>query len=263
MSFLEDLSSPMGKENMKVLSYVVQAGATFIGLGLVPLYYWRRSTGERLTKLFDGPRIDIIDVALVSAIVIFFMGFNSIFIEWNSKMDLPDFMGGLERWARATEDTAMELTKYLTQFSNPGQFILGFFVIAVLASFSEELVFRGMLQPTLQRAAGNVHAGIWISAILFSCMHLQLYGFVPRVFLGALFGYLYYWSGNLLVPMIGHFVNNGLQVVVIYLNQAEVTALDLESPEALPWPVIIGFTVLTIALLWFYRKRQAHKTLPT
>src|SRR5688572_32238092 len=74
MSFLEDLSNPMGKENMKVLSYVVQAGATFVGLGLVPLYYWRRSTGEPLTKMFNGPRIDIIDVALVSAIVIFFMG---------------------------------------------------------------------------------------------------------------------------------------------------------------------------------------------
>jgi uncharacterized protein len=262
MSFLEDLSNPMGKENMKVLSYVVQAGATFIGLGVVPAYYWRRATGVPLTKMFAGPRIDIVDVVLVGAIVIFFMGFNSIFIEWNSKVDLPDFMSGLERWARTTEDMATELTKYLTEFSNPGQFILGFFVIAVLASFSEELVFRGMLQPTLQRATGNVHAGIWISAILFSCMHLQLYGFVPRVFLGALFGYMYYWSGNLLVPMIGHFVNNGLQVVMIYLNQTEVTALDLESPEALPWPVVIGFTVITVALLWFYKKRQALKTLP-
>lgn len=259
-TFMDDMVDPFGKENMKLVLYIVQAGATFVGLALIPGFYWYRSTGRSLMTLFKGPRITLIDIGLVTGIVIFFMGFNSIFIEWNSHVDLPDVFGGFESWARETEDKATALTKYLTEFSNVGQFITGFIVIAVLAALGEELVFRGMLQPALQKATGNIHAAIWISAILFSSLHLQFYGFVPRVLLGALFGYLYFWSGNLLVPMIAHFVNNAFSVVMIYLNQKEILGIDLENPVAPSWPVVVVFTMLTFALLFYFRKYQSNKS---
>jgi membrane protease YdiL (CAAX protease family) len=260
LTFMDDLTNPFGKENMKLIHYIVQGSATFIGLAVVPALYWRKSSGQPLAKLLAGPRVTVVDAGIVMGIVVFFMGFNSIVIEWNANIDLPDFLGSFESFARQTEDTATALTKYLTEFSTVGQFVVGFVVIAVLAGIGEELVFRGMLQPTLQKATGNIHAAIWISAILFSCLHLQFYGFVPRVFLGALFGYLYFWSGNLLVPMFAHFVNNGFSVIMIYMNKTELAGVDLENPEAAPWPVATGFTLVTIALLWYFKKRQAIKT---
>jgi len=260
LSFMDDLVNPFGKENMKLIHYIIQGSATFIGLALVPALYWSKSTGQSLRRLISGPPVSVLDVGLVTAIVISFMGFNSIIIEWNANVNLPDFLGSFEAFARETEDTATALTKYLTEFSNIGQFIAGFIVIAVLAGIGEELVFRGMLQPALQKATGNIHAAIWISAILFSCLHLQFYGFVPRVFLGALFGYLYFWSGNLLIPMIAHFVNNGFGVAMIYMNQTELAGVDLENPVAAPWPIVASLTVITIALLWFFKNRQATKT---
>jgi membrane protease YdiL (CAAX protease family) len=260
-SFMDDMVNPFGKDNMRLVLYIIQGGASFVGLALVPAYYWYRTRRTSLVRFVDHPRISWVDVALVVAIVITFMGFNSIFIEWNSKIDLPG-TSGFEQWARDTEDKATQLTKFLTEFSSVGQFILGFFVIAVLAAIAEEFVFRGLLQPALEKATGNIHVAIWVSAILFSALHMQFFGFLPRVFLGALFGYLYFWSGNLLIPMLAHFVNNGFSVIMIYLNQKEFAGVDLENPEAAPWPVTMICTLLTAALLYYFRKINQSKVQP-
>jgi membrane protease YdiL (CAAX protease family) len=139
---------------------------------------------------------------------------------------------------------------------------LGVFVIALLPAIGEELVFRGMLQPELFRATGNHHAAIWISAIIFSAFHMQFFGFVPRLLLGALFGYLYVWSANLLIPMIAHFVNNGFSVLMMYLYQKGIITVDMESPEAAPWPMVIGFTIVFGFLLFYFKKYYETKNQP-
>jgi len=110
-----------------------------------------------------------------------------------------------------------------------------------------------MLQPQLQRATNNIHVAIWISAFLFSSLHMQFFGFVPRLFLGALFGYLYYWSGNLIVPMVAHFINNGFSVIMLYLHQLGKIDIDVESTKAVPWSAVISGTILTFALLVYLR----------
>jgi uncharacterized protein len=260
-SFMDDMVNPFGNDNMRVVLYIVQGGASFVGLFLVPAYYWYRSTRTSLVSFVNQPPVSWMDAGLVVAIVIVFMGFNSIFIEWNSSVDIPG-EGGFEHWARDTEDKATELTKFLTEFPSFGQFILGFVVIALFASIAEEFVFRGLLQPALHQAAGNIHIAIWVSAILFSTLHVQFFGFVPRVLLGALFGYLYFWSGNLLIPILAHFVNNGFSILMIYLNQKELAGVDLENPEAAPWYVAIICTVLVGMLLYYFRKINYAKAKP-
>jgi hypothetical protein len=196
---------------------------------------------------------------LLAGIVIFFMGFNSVFIGWNAHLDLPDFLSGFEQWAREKEDVATQLTQFLTTFDSVGQFVIGFIVIAIFPALGEELVFRGLLQPQLHKATGNIHAAIWISAFLFSALHMQFFGFVPRALLGALFGYLYFWSGNLTVPVVAHFVNNGFSVVMIYLNKTRIAGVDLENPEVAPWPVVLVFSGLTFALLMYFRNTELKK----
>jgi membrane protease YdiL (CAAX protease family) len=188
---------------------------------------------------------------------------NSLFIDWNAHIVFPDFLKGFETWARDREAYAEEVTKYLTTFGSVGEFILAFVVVAVLPGIGEELVFRGMLQPQLQRATRNVHAAIWISAILFSLLHMQFFGFVPRVFLGALFGYLYFWSGNLLVPMVAHFINNGFSLILLYLHQLGKIDIDVESTEAVPWPMLIMGTILTFGLLVYLKKLFKQTSSPS
>jgi membrane protease YdiL (CAAX protease family) len=142
----------------------------------------------------------------------------------------------------------------MTKFDSIGEFMIGFVVIAIFAAFGEEFVFRGLIQSELLKTISNPHVAIWITAILFSAFHMQFFGFVPRMLLGAMFGYLYYWSGNLSLAMLAHFVNNGLQVIVIYLYQKGKLSFDPEATDYFPLSAVLASAVVTGALLYYFRK---------
>ena len=254
MDFLLNVTNPINHPELKTPLFIVQGCATFLGLIVGPALYLFAIEKKNPFQLVSQRQLYGFILLLTAGIVIFFMATNSIFIEWNANIHLPEALKAFELWAREKEDFATQLTKFLTKFDSIGQFILAFVVIAILPGIGEELVFRGLLQPELHRATKNIHAAIWISAILFSAIHMQFFGFVPRVLLGALFGYLYYWSGDLRIAMFAHFVNNGFSVLLMYLNQLGIVQVDIESTEAAPWPMVAGFTIITFGLLVYLKK---------
>lgn len=131
----------------------------------------------------------------------------------NKHMVLPSFMAPVEEWMQAQEALAEQLTETLLSRSDPLTLLSNLFVVALMAGVTEEFFFRGALQRILGGWTTNHHVVIWSAAILFSAFHLQFYGFVPRMLLGAYFGYLLYWSRNIWIPVFAHFVNNAFAVV--------------------------------------------------
>lgn len=131
----------------------------------------------------------------------------------NMQMTLPEFMQPVENWMREQEKAAEEITLLLLSDSSPLRLLANIFVIAVTAAVAEEFLFRGAVQRVLERRIANPHLVIWITAILFSAIHLQFYGFIPRLLIGAYLGYLLLWSKNIWVPVFAHFLNNGVGVV--------------------------------------------------
>ncbi len=194
-----------------------------------------------------------------AALIVCVLPFMSGLVSWNAGAHFPAALHGFETWAHAKEDQAAVLTKYLTQFSSAGRFLVGLLVIALVPAVAEELVFRGVIQQNLIRLFGSVHAGVWLGAAIFSAIHFQFFGFVPRFVLGLVLGYLYAWSGNILVSMAAHFTQNALQLVLLYLAQrgAFGWGFDPDSTDALPWPLVIVSAVGTAALLWFLHQRMA------
>ncbi len=254
MMMLTQLSHPEEFPEIKIPFFIVQGCATFVGLVLIPALYIMAMEKKNPLVLVKSKPVYSQSVILTVLVVILFMIPNTFFIHWNSNLCLPDFMNAFETWAREKEDMAAAATTLLTTFDNFNQFILAFVVMAVFAGMGEELVFRGMLQPELHRATGNIHAAIWMSAIMFSAIHMQFFGFVPRVLLGVLFGYLYYWSGNIFIPMLAHFVNNGFQVLMMYLYQLGIINLNMESEEPASPFLIVLFTLFTFGVLLYLKK---------
>jgi len=250
----EKISNPTLYPEIRLPLVIIQGSATLIGLILIPLLYL--FSMERINPIIwiRSKDTSALMLLVTGFIVVAFMATNSVIIEWNANFVFPEFLKEFGVWARERETLAEELTRFFTAFDSFGDFLLGVVVIALLPAIGEELVFRGMLQPELFRATGNHHAAIWISAILFSAFHMQFFGFVPRMLLGALFGYLYVWSGNLLIPMVAHFVNNGFSVLMMYLYQKGTIPIDLEAPEAAPWPMVVGFTAVFVALMFYFKK---------
>jgi membrane protease YdiL (CAAX protease family) len=189
------------------------------------------------------------------------MGINSFFVQWNSELHFPEFLRSFEEWAREKENYAAELTAFMTEFESLGELMIALVVIALLPAIGEELVFRGLIQNELNRLTQNVHIAIWGSAILFSAFHLQFFGFVPRLLLGALFGYLYYWSGNLMMAMLAHFTNNAVAVLSLYYYQQGSLEYNVESTEAFPVSVILTSALFTSFLLYYFWNYYKQKSL--
>ncbi len=241
---------------------VAQGFTSLVGLIIIPLLYLRFIEHKPLAPFFRKEN-DLLKIfAMVSVLgVCFFMAISPI-TEWNMNFQFPDFLKEFGSWARAQEDKLMEMTKLLTNFSSPYTFMLGFVVIAVLPGIGEELVFRGLIQNELWRSSKNIHVAIWVSAFLFSAIHVQFFGFVPRLLLGALFGYLYYWSGNLLIPMVAHFFHNGLTLTMIHLYNQGVIDINIDTEESAPFYLVALFAGATFVLIYYFRKHYTSAEQP-
>ncbi|WP_297903057.1 CPBP family intramembrane glutamic endopeptidase [uncultured Parabacteroides sp.] len=137
----------------------------------------------------------------------------------NKQMELPAFMSPIEEWMQAQENLAEQLTVRLLSSDNIGVILANLIVIAVTAGITEEFLFRGALQRVIGKWSSNPHTIIWVAAILFSAFHLQFYGFLPRMILGAYFGYLLYWSKSIWIPVFAHFINNAFAVIAMSDNR--------------------------------------------
>lgn len=255
----QKLTSPADYPEIKNVILIIQGAASLIGLVVVPALYLKGIEKKSVFQIASFKRVYPIMAAVTALMVISFMAFNSVFIEWNHDLTFPNFLSEFETWAREREAYAERVTKFFTTFNSTGEFLFGLLVIAVFPAIGEELVFRGMIQPELYRASNNQHVAIWTSAILFSAFHMQFFGFVPRMFLGALFGYLYVWSGSLVIAMIGHFVNNGFSLLMMYLSQQGIVTMDIDTPEAAPWPAVVGFTAAFGALAYCFHKFYSNQ----
>ncbi len=201
-------------------------------------------------------------------IVVALMFCSNALLEWitalNQKMSLPEALHEMEIWMKQKEDEAAELTKLILVMKNYSDFSINLLMIAVLPAIGEELFFRGGIQNILIQWFKNHHVAIWVTAILFSSIHLQFYGFFPRMFLGALFGYLMVYGKSIWYAILGHFLNNGAAVVMAYILQKQGKSLDeIDKTPSFEWYGYLISAILTLILLFTFFKisKNEEKTI--
>ena len=197
------------------------------------------------------------NLALVTVMTVGGMLVNGLLMYWNSHLVLPEFLSEVEQWMQVMEAQLMELTQFLTDFQSIPELFAGILVIGVFAGVGEELFFRGLIQPKFQRYLGSPHLGIWVTALIFSAIHVQFYGFLPRMFLGALFGYMYHYTGSLFYPILGHILNNTLTLLLVYASNKGLIEMDLESTDVVSYPgALVGVLVLILGFLYFKKSNR-------
>lgn len=196
-----------------------------------PAEYLRVASAPGLTPLILAVGTMICSIPMMNMI-----------IEWNEGLSLPSSLAAMESWMREAEQRAGDTVNTLMGGSSAGSLILSILIVGVLAGFSEELFFRGGIQRLLVSGRVNPHVAIWVTAFLFSAIHLQFFGFFPRLLLGAFFGYLLYWTKNLWVPIVCHIFNNSIVATVTWMTaRGSATSGGLNE---------IGTAVSAHQLLW-------------
>ncbi len=205
-------------------------------------------------KIDKIPKIAPLFLAI--AIILVAMPIINYTAHLNSLLNLPDFLSGLEQSMKAAEESAKVITEAFLTVDTTAGLLVNLFIIAVLPAIGEEFLFRGVLQKHFTEWLKNPHIAIWLTAFLFSFIHFQFYGFLPRMLMGALFGYLFYWSGNLWLPILAHFVNNAAAVLAFYFLQGTELASTAENlgttSSDFYWVVLA--TLAISGLLYLFRK---------
>jgi uncharacterized protein len=238
---------------MQALSQIgifILPSIVFLGVFKSPFYHGLGLSGQ---KVWPGilPAIAIVFVALP---------FTGLLYDWNSAMVLPAGLKSIEDWMRAAEQNAHELTLAFVSAKDLSGLGVNMLVMALIPAIAEELLFRGVLQQLIARITGRKVAAVWITAFLFSAIHLQFYGFLPRFLLGLIMGYLYLWSGSIWLPIAAHFANNAGAVVAGYLFAAgysDIPFNQVGNPGGWVAPLLSVCSV--IAILIYFRKTRSSK----
>ena len=235
-----------------------------IGVFLLPVFLWSYFTGG-MKNDFAGlkvrPAIPILLYASLSVLVA--LPLIGVLSSWNESLSLPASLQELEAWMKDSEKTAEEMTLAFLDSPSWRMLAVNFFMVALFPALGEELVFRGALQRIFASWFRNHHAAILLSAFLFSAIHLQFYGFLPRFLMGIMFGYFFYWSGSLWIPVVAHFINNFSALMVAFLSAREIISVDMEtfgtSQNVL---VILLSTILTAIMVWLIFRQRMNKKSP-
>lgn len=233
-------------------------GVFHFSLFVIPALIFAKLSGIKMGQYL---KIDTLPKAkhILMAILIIYLSLPLIAfaVELNMKMDLPNWLNGVESWMKEKEESAKLVTDAIVLTDSFNHYLINLLILAILPAIGEEFIFRGFLIRFFANITKNIHINVLIVSVLFSALHLQFYGFLPRLGLGLLLGYLFVWSGSLWIPILVHFLNNSLMVTIYYLYQ---TNYITQNPDdfgtvgshyyVLLFSILFGF-----AFWWFYKNR--------
>lgn len=243
------------KSNMLVYNYIMQAVSlfgmfgvsAFVGIRIIE----KRNPFEAVgMKNCLGWRNAGICVAIALAALPFVAFTESL----NKQVVFPE---AIEKIMRLMEDMAAQMMELFVNTDSIVQLFINIFVIAIIPGFCEELMFRGWIQRSLMKR-NNPHVAIWVTAIIFSAIHFQFYGFIPRMILGAILGYAYYYTGTLWASIIMHALNNTVAVVMGFLQFNGYISEEIDSViTMIPYAVAsLAVVFALISMLYKYNKKD-------
>jgi len=267
-----EAGSPVTESTRQAMALLLVQGLSTLGFFVLPGWWFFQNHRELLEEKHKEPRQDRFGLSVyagLGGVVLTILCLPLVYNLFHLNQGLP-YSGLAEAYPaikrvtldwQAAEQSSQQLLTVLMKPDGVLYGLLGVVVLALLPAFGEELVFRGSLQPILQQQLRNPHAGVWVSALLFSAIHGQWLGFVPRCLLGALFGYLVLWSGSVWPAMMAHFCNNLLSFLAYKLNWwdlRDVPALSEATfrweDNPFPWYIALILMGLAATGLFFYRK---------
>lgn len=249
------LASPNFSDPAVVTAMKVMQIINMVGGLLLPalIYLWLCSPN---TKKNSGYFKSVSPYAFFLAFILIVL--SQPIIGWanelNSHLLLPKFFAFVEEWMKSKEELGAQVTEAFLSSTSVSSLLINILMVAIIPAFAEEILFRGALAGLLKDWTKNVHLAVFLSAFIFSAIHIQFYGFLPRFLLGTALGYLYFWSGSLWLPIVAHFTNNFLSVLIEFLFRKGMIHTNAENfgLDNAAWLTVISIIGVTGILYYIY-----------
>jgi membrane protease YdiL (CAAX protease family) len=223
------------------------------------LYFIIRKTNRNYLNLNIIPDISIFFA--LTLLFIFSLPVIQATMAFNQKMVLPEAMSSIETWMKNKESIAEEITIKFLNVDLFSGFVLNIIMMALLPAIGEELVFRALLMRWFSKSINNIHIIIVITAFLFSAIHMQFFGFLPRFLLGIILGYSYYWTKSLWAPIWLHFINNATTVSVFYWihkSHSNINPDEVGNVDGYGY-LLVATIAIGVILYWIYKNRNLDR----
>ena len=197
----------------------------------------------------------------IAALIVSIPLMNSI-IDWNQNIALPESFSQFNEYMQQLEKGAEKEVNDITGGNTVGTLIMSILIVGIFTGLGEEIFFRGGLMRLFSCIKGmSPHVAIWLTAFLFSALHMQFLGFVPRMLLGVFFGYLTFWSGSLWLPIMIHALNNSILVTTDWINNRGGSQIDVNSIGLGDNALVLNIASIILTLIVFYALYKQSKLL--
>ncbi len=259
MLALNDLTNPRTIAILKYFQVVNQ-----IGVFILPALFYSQLESRSVSGYLRLKRSIKLNYLIISVfIIVAAIPAINWLVQANGQMRLPEWLSRIEQWMRESEDRAKLLTDAFLNVNTVGGLVINLIIIALLAAVGEEFLFRGVILRIFDDWSGNIHLSVVLSAIIFSTIHFQFYGFFPRLFLGIMFGYIFLWTGNIWIPVILHFLFNGITVVAYYLANSGIIENDVDSIGSSTNIFVLLGSLISAVLLLLYLNSLTKRNVNT
>ncbi len=246
-------------ENISQLKIIQLISSVFIFI-IPPLLFSYFENNQYLKELGFNLKFKRQNILMILMIILFSQPLVAYCMQLNLDFiqSISDYIPKVIESMKQMEENAKLITEGFLKMDNIGDLLFNLFLIAIIPAIGEEMFFRGVTQKKLKNILRNPHIAILITSFIFSAIHMQFFGFLPRFFLGVVLGYLFYYSGNLWMPIIAHFTNNALAILLMYLPFVEKIDTDISQLETTEISIIQATIFLIIVLLFIYLYKQIN-----
>ncbi len=223
-----------------------------LAMMFIPAFVFAKIISKQpLNYLGVTSKITIQQIGLVIAIALSALALSGGLGELNKLIPIP------HKWElkfKAMEDDYAEQVMIIGNMKTFGDYIISLIMIAILPAVFEEFLFRGALQKLLVNWFNQPHIAILVTSFLFSIVHFSYYGFLPRMALGMILGYIYYYGKSIWLNVSMHFINNGIAITAMYLATSKGQSAKDVMDESYPLWIGAVALVFVVGLLMIYKK---------
>ncbi len=254
-SFLSMQKEMMNPANINALK-VIQVVSTVIVFFIPAIITARIASAKPFQRLGFYSGVKINRAVLAALLMLCALPLVGFLAEINKAIPIT---ASMKKMFDGMESQYAEQVKMMATFKTPVDYILALFIIALLPALVEEVFFRGAMQNIFMRWFKIPWLVILITGLIFSAIHFSWYGFLPRMALGMVLGYIFYYTGNLWYSIIAHFFNNALMISILYWQYLKTKKVDMEVGDSAPWWAGIISAALVIGLFYLLKKTASTK----